>query len=98
MPRRRQPGPARPVPVQLPLFPDSASLVRIRAERNEFRYYRLEIWPDLFGRALLVRHWGRIGTRGRLRLDPHPDAGAALNALATLARQKRRRGYRDRLS
>jgi predicted DNA-binding WGR domain protein len=59
-------------------------------------YYRLEIWPDLFGRALLVRHWGRIGTRGRLRLDPHPDAGTALNALATLARHKRRRFYRDR--
>ena len=31
------------------------------------------------------------------RLEPHPDVGAALNALATLARQKRRRGYRDRM-
>ncbi len=96
MPRRRQPGPECPAPVQLPLFPDSASLVRIRAERNEFRYYRLDVWPDLSGRALLVRHWGRIGTEGRRRLEPHPDAGAALNALAALARQKRRRGYRDR--
>ena len=97
MPRRRQPGPERPAPVQLPLFAEAASLVRVRPERNEFRYYRLEIWPDLFGRALLVRHWGRIGTEGRRRLEPHPDAGAALNALATLARQKRSRGYRDRM-
>ena len=96
MPRRRTSGPKRPVPIQLPLFAETASLVRIRPDRNEFRYYRLDVWPDLFGRALLVRHWGRIGTEGRRRLEPHPDAGAALNALATLARQKRRHGYRDR--
>ncbi|GAC1486276.1 MAG: hypothetical protein NVS2B11_12080 [Acetobacteraceae bacterium] len=88
--------PARPRPVQLALFADAASLVRIRPERNEWRFYRLEVWPDLFGRALLVRHWGRLGTAGRRRLDPHPDPGAALNALARLARTKRRRGYRDR--
>jgi hypothetical protein len=27
---------------------------------------------DLFGRALLVRQWGRIGTEGRRWLDPYP--------------------------
>ncbi len=83
--------------MQLPLFEESTSLVRIRPERNEWRYYRMEIWPDLFGRALLLRHWGRIGTAGRRRLDPHPDPGAAINALARLAAQKRRRGYGNRL-
>jgi predicted DNA-binding WGR domain protein len=57
---------------------------------------RIEVWPDLFGRALLLRHWGRIGTQGCRRLDPHPDPGAAINALAELVRRKRRRGYRDR--
>ncbi len=82
-------------PTQLPLFPDQATLARIRPERNEWRYYRLAVWPDLFGRALLTRHWGRIGTPGRIRLDTHPDPGAAINALARLARRKRRRGYRD---
>src|ERR1700752_1322631 len=96
MPKCRKPIPEHPAPVQLPLFAEAASLVRIRAERNEFRCYRMEIWPDLFGRALLVRHWGRIGTQGRRRPDPHADPGAALNALATLARRKRRRFYRDR--
>jgi len=45
--------------------------------------------------APLARHWGRIGTPGRIRLDPHPDAGAAINVLARLVRAKRRRGYRD---
>jgi predicted DNA-binding WGR domain protein len=63
---------------------------------NEWRYYRMAVWPDLFGRALLVRQWGRIGTEGRRRLDPHPDPGAAINALAGLLRIKRRRGYQDR--
>ena len=79
--------------MQLPLFPDCASLVRIRAERNEWRYYRLDVWPDLFGHALLVRHWGRIGTEGRRRLDPYPDPGAAVNALARILNTKLRRGY-----
>jgi predicted DNA-binding WGR domain protein len=53
------------------------------------------VWPDLFGRALLVRQWGRIGTEGYRRLDPYPDPDAALNALAQLLRIKRRRGYQD---
>ena len=96
MPKRAKPRPARPVPVQLPLFPEAASLARIRPERNEWRFYRMEVWPDLFGRALLLRQWGRIGTEGRRRLDPHPDPGAALNALARLVSRKRRRGYQDR--
>jgi len=83
-------------PVQLPLFPDRASLARVRPELHEWRFYRMEVWPDLFGRALLMRQWGRIGTEGRRRLDAHSDPGAALNALARIARAKRRRGYRER--
>jgi predicted DNA-binding WGR domain protein len=96
MPKRSQTRPVCPVPVQLPLFPDAASLIRIRPEHNEWRFYRMEVWSDLFGRALLVRQWGRIGTEGRRRLDPHPGPGAAINALARLAGRKRRRGYQDR--
>jgi len=96
MPRHTRPRPADLTPIQLPLFPDAASLSRIRPERNEWRFYRMEVWPDLFGRALLLRQWGRIGTEGRRRLDPHPDPGAAVNALARLAGCKRRRGYQDR--
>lgn len=96
MPKPRKPPLNLPAPIQLPLFPEEASLARIRPEQNEWRYYRLAVWPDLFGRALLARHWGRIGTPGRIRLDPHPNTGAAVNALARLARTTRRRGYRDR--
>lgn len=95
MPLKRRKPPS-PEPIQLPLFPDTAALTRIRPELNEWRFYRLAVWPDLFGRALLARQWGRIGTEGRVRLDPYPDPGAAINALARLARKKRRRGYVDR--
>jgi predicted DNA-binding WGR domain protein len=96
MPKRSEKAPARRAPIQLPLFAQAASMVRVRSERNEWRFYRMEVWPDLFGRALLVRQWGRIGTEGRRRLDPHPDAAAAANALDQLASAKRRRGYQDR--
>jgi predicted DNA-binding WGR domain protein len=96
MPKRPIRRPVLPVPIQLPLFAEAAALIRVRPEFNEWRYYRMEVWPDLFGRALLLRQWGRIGTEGRRRLDPHPDPGAAINALAQLADRKRRRGYQDR--
>ena len=116
MPKRRYTAPALPPPVQLPLFADAGSLIRIRPERNQWRFYRMEVCPplalpfgcagrnlepaspDLFGRALLLRHWGRIGTEGRRRLDPHPDPGAAINALADILQAKRRRGYQDRVA
>ena len=96
MPKRSRTRPVCPAPIQLPLFPDAASLIRVRPEHNEWRYYRIEVWPDLFGHALLLRQWGRIGTEGRRRLDPHSDPGAAINALARLAGRKHRRGYWDR--
>lgn len=71
-------------------------LVRIRPQRNERRFYCMEISRDLFGKILLMRRWGRIGTDGQQRLDLYPDPHAALQALAQLAAAKRRRGYQDR--
>src|SRR4051795_12059649 len=45
-------------------------LRRVEPERNMARFYALMIERDLFGHVVLVRHWGRIGTRGRERTDP----------------------------
>ena len=86
------------MPTQSALFPEVVDLIRVRPDLNEQRFYHLEIQLDLFGRTVLIRRWGRIGTSGRQRLEPHPDAGAALNALTKLARSKRRRGYCERQS
>jgi predicted DNA-binding WGR domain protein len=65
-------------PFQLPPFPDQASLTRRRPARHEGRFYRIAVWPDLFGRALLARQWGHIGSPARLRLDraPAPEGNA----------------------
>jgi predicted DNA-binding WGR domain protein len=71
-------------------------LMRVRPDKNERRFYTLTVDVDLFGCALLVRRWGRLGTYVRTRLEAHQTVSAALAALATLARTKRRRGYWNR--
>lgn len=38
------------------------SLTRRDAARNIARYYLIEVAPDLFGGAVLIRRWGRIST------------------------------------
>ncbi|UOA29517.1 WGR domain-containing protein [Pseudosulfitobacter sp. DSM 107133] len=57
------------------------------------RFYRMSIQPDLFGGASLVREWGRIGARGQMMIEQHPDEGRAVTALMKLAAIKKRRGY-----
>ncbi len=70
-------------------------LRRIDAGTNVHRFYTLMIERDLFGRMVLVRQWGRIGTRGRERTDSHDDEAPAAEALAKLAAAKRRRRCQD---
>lgn len=70
-----------------------AELIRIDRARNTYRFYRLALWPDLFGGIALVREWGRMGSPGRIRLDLHADEAAARRALERLLRAKCRRGY-----
>lgn len=53
-------------------------MLRIRPNCNEWRFFHPAVWPDLFGCALLVRHWSRTGTEGHRRLDSHPDRAASL--------------------
>jgi predicted DNA-binding WGR domain protein len=70
-------------------------LVRIEPAEGRFRFYRLALWPDLFGGVSLVREWGRLGNPGRLRCDHHDDPTAAEAALKALRRRKLSRGYRE---
>jgi predicted DNA-binding WGR domain protein len=62
--------------------------------RNLARFYVLAIEPTLFGDAALVREWGRIGSRGRRRLDLHDDSIAAKEALDIWLARKVLRGYK----
>jgi predicted DNA-binding WGR domain protein len=69
-------------------------LIRIEPEHRRFRFYRLSVWPDLFGGFSLAREWGRLGSPGTLRLDRYGSAAEAGRALERLACAKERRGYR----
>jgi predicted DNA-binding WGR domain protein len=69
------------------------TLRRIDPANNMARFYALEVERDLFGRVVLVRRWGRIGTAGKIRLDEHRGEGEALAALQALQTAKRRKGY-----
>ena len=57
------------------------------------RFYAMSIEPTLFGGRSLVCHWGRMGTRGRYKIELFEDEAAAENAMARLARIKSARGY-----
>ena len=76
-------------------IPHTILLRRVEADTNGHRFYAVMIERDLFGRVMLVRRWGRIGTRERERSDPHEAEAAAAEAMEKLAAAKRRRGYQD---
>jgi predicted DNA-binding WGR domain protein len=70
-------------------------LRRVDPTRNMRRFYRLDIQPDLFGRTLLVKQWGRVGTGGRMMTESFESEAPALAALQRQAERKRRRGYAE---
>jgi predicted DNA-binding WGR domain protein len=72
----------------------AAELVKRNPEANQARYYRIALWPDLFGGFSLAREYGRIGQPGLLRLDPHAQEDQARSAMHRLVRRKIRRGYK----
>ena len=70
-------------------------LRRVDPARNMARSYCLSLQPTLFGEVSVVRAWGRIGTRGRMKIDSYPTGEGAAAAFARLEKAKRRRGYQD---
>jgi predicted DNA-binding WGR domain protein len=70
-------------------------LRRADPPRNMRRFYRLDIQPDLFGRVMLLKQWGRVGTQGRMQAESYESEERALAALQRQADRKRRRGYGD---
>lgn len=74
---------------------EPVTLRRIDPAKDMARFYSLEVERDLFGRVVLVRRWGRIGSAGKTRLDEHRGEGEALAALQRLQNAKTRKGYRS---
>jgi predicted DNA-binding WGR domain protein len=70
-------------------------LHRIDPEQGVWRFYSLLIERDLFGRVVLVRCWGRIGTNGREKVEEFTNEIEAGQVLKALAEAERRRGYQD---
>ncbi|ARQ13861.1 WGR domain-containing protein (plasmid) [Rhizobium etli] len=73
---------------------DTTLLHRIDPALNMARFYRLSIQPTLFGGSSLVRHWGRIGTMGRQKVELFDTSVEAAAAGERIAGRKLRRGYR----
>ena len=69
-------------------------LRRVDPTRNMARFYGLSLQPTLFGEVSVVRSWGRIGTRGRIKIATHASGEGAATDFARLEAAKRRRGYR----
>lgn len=78
---------------RMTLIPDDIYLERHDAAKNMARFYMLSVEPTLFGDVRLRRHWGRIGTRGRVKLHDFAKRDEALALYARLLKAKRRRGY-----
>lgn len=74
---------------------DEIYLERRDAAKNMARFYMLSIEPTLFGDVRVRRHWGRIGTRGQVKLHDFAKREEAAELFARLLRAKRRRGYGD---
>ena len=69
------------------------TLRRIAPDQNMWRFYRLEVQVDLFGRWCLVREWGRIGRRGQMRSVSFSSSAEAETALQKQRRHKEQKGY-----
>lgn len=68
-------------------------LYRIDQVKNMYRFYRLDVQPDLFGQWCVIREWGRIGSTGQMRALPFPTCQEAQEALDRQRRIKESRGY-----
>jgi predicted DNA-binding WGR domain protein len=63
------------------------------------RYYQAELVQDLFGDWTLILVWGGFGSRrGQVRVVYVASFAAGLERLESLAKRRRQRGYRERLS
>ncbi len=68
-----------------------AHLHRIDPKANMARFYCVDVAATLFGDVSVLRTWGRIGTRGRTRLETCATEEEAERAVSQTLRQKMQR-------
>lgn len=68
-------------------------LIKRAPAENQFRFYQLGLWPDLFGGCDLMREYGRIGQAGHIKVTHYATHTEAKAALEKLYQAKCRRGY-----
>ncbi len=73
---------------------DTVLLHRIDVSKNMARFYAMQLRPTLLSETAVVRHWGRIGTQGQMRLDTFKSHAEAHTVIVRLHAKKSRRGYR----
>lgn len=59
---------------------------------NHLKYYELKVMKSDVG-AFLVRHWGRIGTKGQFKIETFLYPGTARTRAIELLWEKRTKGY-----
>jgi predicted DNA-binding WGR domain protein len=64
-------------------------------KKSMHRFYALAVHPDLISGWSLQREWGRIGSPGRVVIEPFSDEHEAATSGAEIEAAKRRRGYSD---
>jgi predicted DNA-binding WGR domain protein len=69
------------------------NLVRIDADKNMARFYKLDVQPTLFGEWSLVREWGRMGQPCRVQVEMYSTRGTADIALIAAWIKRLKRGY-----
>lgn len=70
-------------------------LTRIDHQRNQKRFYLIDIGPSFLGNYCLIRIHGRLGRwQKELPPIPYPTEAAAIHAADKLLRKRLRRGYK----
>lgn len=68
-------------------------LERMDPSRNAFRFYQLELLPDLFDQAALRVSWGRIGRPARQAIRCGGEIDEVVEIKDRIVRDKTRKGY-----
>lgn len=67
--------------MQFDLLPETVHLQSVDPSRNRARFYSMAVVRDLFGAWVLVKAWGRIGSKGREASQTFASASSALDAM-----------------